>query len=74
MSQSSPESIVLGKVSKLISYVPISVLRYISELEKQQEQMYSEEELIKILEKRDKYLGNWLPPKKWLDLLKINKT
>jgi hypothetical protein len=31
--------------------VPISVLRYISELEKQQERMYSEEEVIKIVEK-----------------------
>ena len=31
--------------------VPISVLRYISELEKQQERMYNEEEVIKIVEK-----------------------
>jgi hypothetical protein len=32
-----------------------------------QERMYSEDEVIKLLEKRDKYLGNWLPPVKWLE-------
>ena len=36
----------------------------------QQERMYSEEEVIELLEKRDKYLGNWLPPKKWLEQFK----
>ena len=30
--------------------VPISVLRYISELEKQQKRMYSEEEVLPIIE------------------------
>ena len=36
----------------------------------QQENMYSEEEVLKLLEKRDKYLGNWLPPTKWFEQFK----
>ena len=35
-----------------------------------QERMYSEDEVLKLLEKRDKYVGNWLPPVKWLEQFK----
>jgi len=36
----------------------------------QQERSYSEEEVIKLLEKRDKDVGNWLPPIKWFEQFK----
>ena len=38
--------------------------------QEQDKKMYSEEEVIKLLEKRDKYVGNWLPPLKWLEQFK----
>ena len=48
--------------------VPISVLRYISELEKQQERMYSEEEVKSILLKTDRFLRAELD--KWFEQFK----
>jgi hypothetical protein len=41
-----------------------NILKYQQEQDKNK---YSEEEVIKLLEKRDKYVGNWLPPIKWLE-------
>lgn len=39
-------------------------------IEETKEIMYSEEEVLKLLEKRDKYVGNWLPPIKWFEQFK----
>jgi hypothetical protein len=51
---------------------PISVLRYISELERQQEKMYSEEEVLIILEEFKRYLsfGDEIAQAEWFKQFK----
>lgn len=58
--------------------VPISVLRYIDKLEKQQERSYSEEEVLKLLISKEentkdstKYNGvEYITPEEWFEQFK----